>query len=132
MPQRSPRNSEQRAIRARDAGLRRVSVVTKVLVAGSVSATAMFSALAAWAQPGRAKTVPTAGARSQVMPISPPVTAPSVVTAPKPNGTENGDGAQQLSPPATLPATVPATVPDTVPAPDYQYSPPPVVVSGAS
>jgi hypothetical protein len=128
MPQRSSRTSEARAIRARDAGLRRVSMVTKVLVAGSVAAAAGFSALAAWAQPGRAKTVPAAGARSQFVPSRPTPTAPSVATAPKGDESENGDGVQQLSPPTT----VPATVPDTAPAPDYQYSPPPMVVSGAS
>ena len=111
-------------------------MVTKVLVAGSVAAAAGFSALAAWAQPGRAKTVPAAGARSQFVPSSPTTTAPPVVTAPTRHESESGDGAQRLSPPATVPATipdtVPATVPDTVPAPVYQYSPPPMVVSGAS
>jgi hypothetical protein len=107
-------------------------VVTKVLVAGSVAAAAGFSALAAWAQPGRAKTLPAAGARSQFVPSRPTPTAPPVVTAPKGDEGQNGDGVQQLSPPATVPATVPDTVPAPVPAPVYQYSPPPMVVSGAS
>ena len=79
-------------------------MVTKVLVAGSVAAAAGFSALAAWAQPGRAKTVPAAGARSQFVPSSPTTTAPPVVTAPTRHESESGDGAQRLSPPATVPA----------------------------
>ena len=51
----SPRHHAKHAVRMRDAGLKRVSVATRVLVAGAVGTTGLFSALAAWAQPGRAK-----------------------------------------------------------------------------
>ena len=43
----------------RDLGLRRVSVVTRGLVAVSVAAVGAFSALAAWSHPGRSKTTTT-------------------------------------------------------------------------
>ncbi|MGO9876454.1 MAG: hypothetical protein ACLPVY_21985 [Acidimicrobiia bacterium] len=48
-----PRQPPARAIHARGAGLRRLSVVTRVFVAGSVAGAGLCSALAAWAQPGR-------------------------------------------------------------------------------
>jgi hypothetical protein len=112
-------------VRARDAGLRRVSVVTRVVVVGSVSAAGLFSALAAWAQPGRAKTVSTNGAGigapatpvtvpASNAPVSTPATSPP--TAAPDDGAEGGDS---LSPPAAPPD------------PGYQSSGP-AVVSGAS
>src|SRR6185437_16147731 len=45
-----------RAVHLRDAGLRKVSAATRALVVGSVAAAGVFSALAAWAQPGRKTT----------------------------------------------------------------------------
>jgi hypothetical protein len=136
---RSSRETASRAIRSRDAGLRKVSVVTRVLVAGSVVSAALFSALAAWAQPGRSKTLRTSAAQSQVLPgrvsrVGATVTTPALSDPASPSTTvsdqqtaasQGAAGAQQLSPPTTAP--------DTVPAPVYQTTtPPPVVVSGAS
>lgn len=119
-----------------------MSVATRVLVVGSVASTALFSALAAWAQPGRSKTLHIAAPRSQVRPgqvarvggfvtrgaTNRPVTQRTSVTAPQTVGTQGVSPADQLSPPTTAPDTVPATVP----APFYQDTSPPPVVSGAS
>jgi hypothetical protein len=121
-------------LHARDAGLRRVSTVTRVAVFGSVAAAGGFTAIAAWAQPGRAKTVnrsssiaAPAGQYSggAVSPLTTPTTVPAAQTpvtdpatvAPSNNGGYS-DG-YSLSPPATLPYS------------GYQYSGP-AVVSGAS
>ncbi|HTD50622.1 MAG TPA: hypothetical protein VK771_08480, partial [Acidimicrobiia bacterium] len=108
---------------------------TRVVVAASVGATALFSALAAWAQPGHSKTARRAASGPQV--LSPRVTGagatiatPAVTDPTAPTTTVRGDqtagsqggaGAQQLSPPTTVPAPTSETT-----------SPPPVVVSGAS
>jgi hypothetical protein len=133
MPSISPRSPSSRngRLRARDAGLRRVSVVTRTVVAASVAAAAGFTGVAAWAQPGRAKTVDpnrTLGAGSTTPATTPPT-----------SGSDD-------SPSGTVPATTPTTFapvgndgtntgdtlapPDTLPDPGYSYSPP--VVSGAS
>ena len=64
----SPRHHAKHAVRMRDAGLKRVSVATRVLVAGAVGATGLFSALAAWAQPGRAKVGATSTTAPQATP----------------------------------------------------------------
>jgi hypothetical protein len=119
-------------LHARDAGLRRVSIVTRGAIAASVAAAAAFTAVAAWTQPGRAKAaVPnrTFGARSATPAAVPPTTS----------GSDD-------SPSGDVPATTPTTYapagnngvypsdtlapPDTLPDPGYSYSPP--VVSGAS
>lgn len=98
----------QRALRARDAGLRKVSIVTRVLVAGAVVAAGLFTTLAAWAQPGRTTVVGSAGHGAAAAAASSGVGLG--------DATVNGGA---LSPP------------DALPAPDYQYSSP-AVVSGAS
>ena len=135
MPPTAPRSSRSRALRARDAGLRRVSAVTRVAVVGSVAAAGAFTALAAWAQPGHAKAAPASG------PISGLANGrTSLATTPSTAG-------RATESPATIPTTSPATAapvdnggnvsnsnlapPDTLPDPGYQYSGP-AVVSGAS
>jgi hypothetical protein len=136
MPLISSRSASHRAVTARDAGLRKISLTTRALVVGSVAATGVFSSLAAWAQPGRSKPVRTAG------PVAQPdtgsrtgfrtgSTSTSAPTTPAPTGDNSGgDDNDNLAPPATAPATVPV--------PAYQYTPPPVqysppvAVSGAS
>ncbi len=98
------RSSMQRALRARDDGLRTVSVVTRVLIAGTIASTALFTSLAARAVPGRPKVAAA---------VSPAQTATA--------GTIGADAGTDtnLSPPAAAPT------------PSYQYASP-VVVSGAS
>jgi hypothetical protein len=106
----------------RDLGLRRVSVVTKGLVAISVAGVGAFSALAAWSQPGRSKTTNASSglrerSRGFVSPTTNPGATPTTLTPgtqthatqPASNGTEN------LAPPPSPPD------------PGYQYNPPPVV-----
>lgn len=95
----------QRALRTRDAGLRKVSTVTRVLIVGAVAATGLFTTLAAGLQPGRTKVAGSVG-RARSASSSSSANAGSGVDA-------------NLSPPAALPD------------PSYQYSAP-VVVSGAS
>jgi hypothetical protein len=114
MPPETSHSSRSRALRARDVGLRRVSVVTRVVVVGSVAAAGVFTAMAAWAQPGRSKTVRTNGAPRVSTPATTPATTPP--TAASGDNSMGGDG---LSPPATPPD------------PGYQSSGP-AVVSGAS
>lgn len=120
-------HATNRAVHLRDAGLRKVSVATRVLVVGSVAAAGPFAALAAWAQPGRSKTSSTAGGqslpvasigRTSVSPLAPPTTV----------ARGNDD---DRAPPATVPVTAPAQNPSGqyIP-PSYQYSPP--VVSHAT
>jgi hypothetical protein len=126
MPPETSRTSRSRARRARDAGLRRVSVVTKVVVVGSVAAAGLFTAMAAWAQPGRSKTVRTNGAGAGIptrpVPLpsagAPPVSTPAT-TPPTAAPGDASAGGDSLSPPATSPD------------PGYQ-SGGPAVVSGAS
>ncbi|MGO9875797.1 MAG: hypothetical protein ACLPVY_18615 [Acidimicrobiia bacterium] len=106
----SKRSSMQRALRARDAGLTKISIVTRAMVAGAVAATGLFSTLAAWAQPGRATSVGSSS--SQVT-----AAGSSVQVGGGDDGSAGSDA--NLAPPTTLPA------------PSYQYSGP-AVVSGAS
>jgi hypothetical protein len=114
MPPTSRHSSASRA-RVRDLGLRRVSVVTRGLVAVSVAGVGAFSALAAWSYPGRSKTTNTSSSLRQrsvgfVSPTTSPLTSPSVTpTLPASNGTDN------LAPPPSAPD------------PGYQYVPTPVV-----
>jgi hypothetical protein len=128
----SPRSRSAKShsgrLHARDAGLRRVSVVTRGAIAVSVAAAAGFTAVAASAQPGHSKTTnpprslgaggttPATVPPPTSSPIGSPQTTPTTL-APAGNDGVNpgGDG---LAPP------------DTVPDPGYSYSPP--VVSGAS
>jgi hypothetical protein len=104
------RSSIQASLRARDAGFTKIATTTRVLVAGAIAATGLFTVLAARAQPGRAKAT-TSNAAGQGAASSPATGL---------GGIGAGSGSDtNLSPPTTLPA------------PDYQYSNP-VVVSGAS
>jgi hypothetical protein len=125
----------------RDAGLRKISVTTRVLVVGSVAAAGTFASMAAWAQPGRSKVIRTAtptaaqplgtGASTATVPATAPATVPA--TTPQTSGSDDGGG-NYISPPATTPATVPVQTQAPAyqnSAPSYQYSPP-VAVSGAS
>ena len=120
----SAKSVRSRALRARDAGLRRVSFVTRAFVVGSVAAAGAFSTLAAWAQPGHAKTAAANGSfapgrstGSTTPPSGTPATnSPTTTIAPSDGG---GDGGGYVAPPAT------------VPDPGYQYTGP-AVVSGAS
>jgi hypothetical protein len=108
----SRRSSKKHALVARDAGLRRIATATRVLVAGSIAATGLFTAMAAWAQPGRTKSGVTAGPRRAAASGS-----SAYGNVGGTYGTAPGDA--NLSPPSTLPV------------PGYQYSSP-AVVSGAS
>jgi hypothetical protein len=137
------RSSRSRASRARDAGLRKISVVTRVFVVGSIAAAGAFTALAAWAQPGRNKTAVGTGSATRVRGGS--LVVPTTVGS---SPTSTG-GTPDTGAPSTTPATVaPATdgngngngngnnggyiaPPTTLPDPGYQYTAP-VVVSGAS
>jgi len=104
------RSSMQRALRTRDAGLKSIKTMTRLLVAGAVLAAGLFSTLAAAAAPGRTKAGPArqrAASASSANSLSDP-------------GLGSGAGADaNLSPPPALPSQ------------DYQYTSPPVV-SGAS
>jgi hypothetical protein len=133
------RSATSRAIRSRDRGLHTVSVVTRGLVATSVGVAGLFSAMAAWAQPGHAKTAQTSSAAGApggtfspppVQPAATPttITPPTVAPPTDPSSGDGGNATAPLSPPTTLPAPVYQYTP---PAPVYQYNPPPVV-SGAS
>jgi hypothetical protein len=102
----------QTALRARDAGFTKIATATRVLVAGAVAATGLFTVLAARAQPGRTRAATSSSADQSAAASSP--------TNPGVGGIGGGAAADtNLSPPATLPA------------PNDQYSNP-VVVSGAS
>jgi hypothetical protein len=107
--------------------------VTRAAIAASVAAAAGFTAVAAWAQPGRAKTV--GPNRELGAGRVTPATVP-------PSGSSPASSASSSGVPATTPTTF-APVgddpgnpgdtlapPDTIPDPGYSYSPP--VVSGAS
>ena len=112
MPPSARRSSKKIALQARDAGLRRIAIATRVLVVGSIAATGAFTALAAWAQPGRVK----GGVRTGSGGVAAGLSAGGNVGAV--NGSGSGD-AGNLAPPTTLPA------------PSYQYSSP-AIVSGVS
>lgn len=122
----SPTHSPRGAVRARDAGLRKISVATRVLVVGSVAAAGAFASMAAWAQPGRAKAALKStglGSVGRVSTATVPPTTPATVAP------QNDGESDDLSPPTEAP-----TAPDSgyaYTSPSYQYSPPPAV-SGAS
>lgn len=139
------RSSVTRAIRSRDRGLRTVSILTRGLVAVSVGAAGLFSAMAAWAQPGRSKTHTSAAARSTGNASTPAPQSvnptPQTLPAQSETGDDGGgqlggdgnggdDGGAVLAPPATLPDPGYQNPPPAQ-IPTYQYSPPPVV-SGAT
>jgi hypothetical protein len=136
--------SSKHALWARDAGLRKVSVATRVLVVGSIAASGAFASMAAWAQPGRSKAraanpttgqTPLSSSGAGLSTATVPATTPAVAAG------GGGDDNNNLNPPPTVPSTQytpPATVPSTqYTPPTYQYTPPayqytPPVVSGAS
>jgi hypothetical protein len=130
-------NTPKRALRIRDAGLRKISVTTRVLVVGSVAAAGAFASMAAWAQPGRSKVIRTAtpAVRRGLGTRASTATAPNTVPATTPpTSASDDDGGDSLTPPSTTPVTAPAQTQDPGyqnSAPSYQYSPAPVV-SGAS
>lgn len=72
----------RRSLRARDAGLTKISVTTRIAVAVSLAATGLFTGAAAWAQSGRAHTsrsnaaAPSAGSSSATN-LSPPAALPA-------------------------------------------------------
>lgn len=122
-------HSPNRALRARDAGLRKISVATRVLLVGSVAAAGAFAAVAAWAQPGRSKVIRTAAPNATAtVPATTPATTPAT-NPPSGSDDDQGGGDNYLAPPATTPVTQDPGYQYV--APDYQ-APPPVVVSGAS
>ena len=141
MPPTSRRHPSH-AVRARDAGLRKVKVATRVLVVGSVAAAGAFASMAAWAQPGRSKATPAPDptARQSLNGWSPGTTGSTAtvpVTTPQSESVQGG-GDDDLAPPATVPATVPAYQDPAYQDPGYQNAPPsyqytpPVVVSSPS
>ena len=107
----SRRASKRHALVARDAGLKRIAIATRVLVAAAIAATGAFTALAAWAQPGSTRRGVSVG------PNRASASGSAYGNASGDNGYGSGD--TNLSPPTTLPM------------PSYQYTSP-AVVSGAS
>jgi hypothetical protein len=132
-------DSPRRALRIRDAGLRKISVTTRVLVVGSVAAAGAFASMAAWAQPGRTVIrTATPNIRHRLKPGGSIATVPATTpaTTPQNSGSDDDGGGDDLTPPATTPVTAPAPSQTQDPgyqnsAPSYQYAPAPVV-SGAS
>ncbi|MDQ1511570.1 MAG: hypothetical protein QOG50_3414 [Actinomycetota bacterium] len=129
MPSPTPRPGRIQALYARDAGLRRVSIVTRVAIVASVAAAGAFTAVAAWAQPGRSKTAVTTNPRlggTRLTPATVPPTTSSSAEVPgsttpttlAPAATGGDAGGGGIAPP------------DTAPTPGYSYGP--AVVSGAS
>jgi hypothetical protein len=115
MPSTGRRASRAQALRARDRGLRRVSVATRSLVAVSVGAVGFFSAVAARSQPGHAKAVLAGSGSAPAVALTPNT---QFTPAPQFQG-RHSDDSPNLAPPPTQPA------------PGYQYDPAPVV-SGAT
>ena len=81
MPTRSTHASMKRSLRARDAGLSKISVTTRIVLAASLAATGMFTAAAAWAQSGRTHASSSnasarAAGSSSATNLSPPVALP--------------------------------------------------------
>jgi hypothetical protein len=134
------RSSISRAIRSRDRGLRTVSVATRSIIAGSVGAAAVFSAIAAWAQPGRAKTTQSTAIanRGALTPNAArqPVTPPTLPAENRGDDDNNSAGNNAaLTPPTSPPdpggqTIVPGTQ-NNAPIPNFQNNPP-SVVSGAT
>jgi hypothetical protein len=105
-----------RAAWERDAAVERVSFLTRIAVAGSIALSLAFTALVAWAHPGRAKSATgTASIRSTPV-SSPPTTSAS-------NGSDDA--------PATLPSSTAApTTVAPVTVPQSAYTPQPYVGNG--
>jgi len=108
---------------ARNAGLRRLSVLTRWVAASAVGVTAIFSVMAARATAGKA-VAPTATSNPSTSDkLQTPADSASTATAPTPSGGLSQDLGQSNAQPATLAPPVQA------PVPSYQA---PVVVSGSS
>ena len=123
MSARSNNPSLRRRVRFRDQGLRRVTTATRVLVAGSLAASGAFAALAAWAQPARARATRATVPAGRLAPLRSPRRARTRAPSPAPTAPRrisDDGGTQHLAPPVTAPS------------PSYSYAPAPVVVSGAS
>jgi hypothetical protein len=128
-------DSPRRALRIRDAGLRKISVTTRVLVVGSVAAAGAFASMAAWAQPGRTVIRSASpNVRHRLRTGASAATVPATATTPQTSGSDDERGGYSLTPPSTTPVTAPAPTQDPGyqnSAPSDQYAPAPVV-SGAS
>jgi hypothetical protein len=100
------------ALRARERGLRRISIATRSLVVVSVGAAGVFSAIAARAQSGHAKVV-RARAAGRGLAFPSPNSAP-------PTSAATSAGSDDQTPASLAP-------PPTLPAAGSQYDPTPVV-----
>ena len=108
---RGPEPSPRRAVLARDAGLRRISKITRWLVGGALGLSGALALLAANAFHGRTVTTPA-------HPTTPTSTAPATTTPSTTTpSTATPDPANHIQPPTQAPTPTPAT---------------PVVVSGGS
>lgn len=99
------------ALRARDSGLRRISIATRSLVALSVGAAGVFSVIAARAQSGHTNAVRGGAAGTGLNGTS--------ATTPRTAPAQSSDDGFQT--PTTL------APPPSAPSPGYQYDPTPVV-----
>ncbi len=106
---RGPEPSPRRAVLARDAGLRRISKITRWLVGGALGLSGALALLAANAFHGRTVTTPA-------HPTTPTSTAPATTT-PSTTTPSTPGPSSQIQPPTQAPAPTPAA---------------PVVVSGGS
>lgn len=123
------------AVAARDAGLRRVTWLTRTAVAAGVALTGVFSAMAAHAFPGRS------GQRAAVAPspadtVAPPVaeTTTEVTTTTSttvPLRAQTGVVRRPLQPPVTAPRPVVTAPAPVVTAPPARRVRPHVVTGGS-
>jgi hypothetical protein len=81
----------------RDSGLRRVSRITRWLVAGSVAAVGVLSAVVAQALPGNSGSAATPSAGAPGVAPSPTTSPPA--TSPAPSPSVNNDPSLQPAPP---------------------------------
>lgn len=83
---------DPRAVARRDAGLRRVSRLTRWLVAGSLALTGLFAGLAARAFPGHSQQASAA------------TTTTTVTSSQSDDSSSQDDGSDQLQAPAAAPS----------------------------
>jgi len=123
------------SVAARDAGLRRVSWITRGAVAAGVVLTGAFSAIAAHAFPGRsgrAAAVPSP-ADAAAPPVVETTTEPSLPPTTVPVRTAAATGRRPLQPPVTAPrAIAPISPPVTAARRPVVRRVPPHVVTGGS
>jgi hypothetical protein len=113
--QRAAEIATRRAVLARDAGLRRVSLVTRWMVAGAVGLSGALALLAANAFHGHTiQSAPSSSTTNEPSGQTTPATTTPATTAPATTTPSSGG----LQPPSQAPAPAPA--------------PAPVVVSGGS